>query len=160
MNQFVDSHRLSRRRLLTLAGGAAVATAAGIKVAPSASAAAVAAAATGYGIDSGASLTAGSVAAAGYGFVCRYLSWLPNSKVLTLSEAQALTAAGLGIVSNWESDGLQSWQSGVPSDSYSQGAGHATEAQRQAVADGMPGTRPTYFRVDFDLQPSMYSGRR
>jgi hypothetical protein len=52
--------------------------------------------------------------------VCRYLSWLPNPKVLTLSETQALTAAGLGIVSNWESDGLQSWQSGVPSDPYAQ----------------------------------------
>jgi hypothetical protein len=118
MNQSDHTHRLSRRRLLTLAGGAAVATAAGIGFAQSASAAS---AATGYGIDySDASLTAGSVAAAGYGFVCRYLSWLPNPKVLTLSETQALTAAGLGIVSNWESDGLQSWQSGVPSDPYAQ----------------------------------------
>jgi peptidoglycan hydrolase-like protein with peptidoglycan-binding domain len=155
MNQSDHTHRLSRRRLLTLAGGAAVATAAGIGFAQSASAAS---AATGYGIDySDASLTAGSVAAAGYGFVCRYLSWLPNPKVLTLSEAQALTAAGLGIVSNWESDGLQSWQSGVPSDPYSQGAKHATEAQRQALANGMPSSRPIYFSVDFDLQPSMYS---
>ncbi|WP_194916969.1 peptidoglycan-binding protein [Catenulispora rubra] len=155
MNQFDDSPRLSRRRLLTLAGGAAVASVAGIGLAQSASAAA---AGTVYGIDySDASLTAGSVAAAGYGFVCRYLSWLPNSKVLTLSEAQALTAAGLGIVSNWESDGLQSWQNSVPSDPFSQGAGHATEAQRQALADGMPATRPIYFSIDFDLQPSMYS---
>ncbi|MFJ5034196.1 peptidoglycan-binding protein [Streptomyces sp. NPDC088560] len=158
MNLFDHSRRLSRRSLLTLAGGAAVATAAGIGLAQSASAASAASSATGYGIDySDASLTAGSVAAAGYGFVCRYLSWLPNSKVLTLSEAQALTAAGLGIVSNWESDGLQSWQSGVPSDPYSQGAGHATEAQRQALANGMPSSRPIYFSVDFDLQPSMYS---
>ncbi|MEY9855961.1 peptidoglycan hydrolase-like protein with peptidoglycan-binding domain [Catenulispora sp. GAS73] len=155
MNQFDDSPRLSRRRLLTLAGGAAVASVAGIGLAQSASAAT---AGTVYGIDySDASLTAASVAAAGYGFVCRYLSWLPNTKVLTLSEAQALTAAGLGIVSNWESDGLQSWQTGVPSDPYSQGAGHATEAQRQALADGMPSTRPIYFSVDFDLQPSMYA---
>ncbi|MBX7550175.1 peptidoglycan-binding protein [Streptomyces sp. tea 10] len=158
MNLFDHSRRLSRRSLLTLAGGAAVATAAGIGLAQSASAASAASSATGYGIDySDASLTAGSVAAAGYGFVCRYLSWLPNSKVLTLSEAQALTAAGLGIVSNWESDGLQSWQSSVPSDPYSQGAGHATEAQRQALANGMPSSRPIYFSVDFDLQPSMYS---
>ncbi|MEU8975249.1 peptidoglycan-binding protein [Streptomyces monashensis] len=158
MNLPDHTRRLSRRRLLTLAGGAAVATATGIGFAQSASAASAASSATGYGIDySDASLTAGSVAGAGYGFVCRYLSWLPNSKVLTLSEAQALTAAGLGIVSNWESDGLQSWQSGVPSDPYSQGAGHATEAQRQALANGMPSSRPIYFSVDFDLQPSMYS---
>ncbi|MGH1553111.1 glycoside hydrolase domain-containing protein [Streptomyces sp. L7] len=87
----------------------------------------------------------------------RYLSWLPNPKVLTLSEAHALTAADLGIVSNWESDGLQDWQSGVPSDPYAQGAGHATEAQRQALANGMPSSRPIYFSVDFDLQSSMYS---
>ncbi|MEV6940664.1 peptidoglycan-binding protein [Streptomyces sp. NPDC051172] len=155
MSMFDPGHRLSRRRLLTLAGGAAVATATGIGLAQSASAAS---AASGYGIDySDASLTASSVAAAGYGFVCRYLSWLPNSKVLTLSEAEALTAANLGIVSNWESDGLQSWQSGVPSDPNSQGAGHATEANRQALANGMPSSRPIYFSVDFDLQPSMYS---
>ncbi|MEV6508627.1 peptidoglycan-binding protein [Streptomyces sp. NPDC051642] len=158
MSLFGHSHQLSRRRFLTLAGGAAVATATGIGFAQSASASSAASAATGYGIDySDASLTAGSVAAAGYGFVCRYLSWLPNSKVLTLSEAQALTAADLGIVSNWESDGLQDWQSGVPSDPYSQGAGHATEAQRQALANGMPSSRPIYFSVDFDLQPSMYA---
>ncbi|MBS2536883.1 DUF1906 domain-containing protein [Catenulispora sp. NF23] len=69
----------------------------------------------------------------------------------------SLTAAGLGIVSNWESDGLQSWQNGVPSDPCSQGAGHATEAQRQALADGMPATRPIYFSVGFDLQPSIYA---
>ncbi|MFF4799831.1 peptidoglycan-binding protein [Streptomyces sp. NPDC001351] len=155
MSMFDPGHRLSRRRLLTLAGGAAVATATGIGFAQSASAAS---ATSGYGIDySDASLTASSVAAAGYGFVCRYLSWLPNSKVLTLSEAEALTAANLGIVSNWESDGLQSWQSGVPSDPHSQGAGHATEANRQALANGMPSSRPIYFSVDFDLQPSMYS---
>ena len=158
MSLFGHSRQLSRRRLLTLAGGAAVATATGIGFAQSASATSAASAATGYGIDySDASLTAGSVAAAGYGFVCRYLSWLPNSKVLTLSEAQALTAADLGIVSNWESDGLQDWQSGVPADPYSQGAGHATEAERQALANGMPSSRPIYFSVDFDLQPSMYT---
>ncbi|MFJ9895982.1 peptidoglycan-binding protein [Streptomyces sp. NPDC091280] len=155
MNLFDPDRRLSRRKLLTLAAGATVATATGIGFAQSASAAT---ATTGYGIDySDASLTAASVAAAGYGFVCRYLSWLPNSKVLTLSEAQALTAADLGIVSNWESDGLQSWQSSVPSDPYSQGVGHATEAQRQALANGMPSSRPIYFSVDFDLQSSMYS---
>ncbi|WP_329241733.1 peptidoglycan-binding protein [Streptomyces sp. NBC_01478] len=158
MNLYDSSRRLSRRRLLTLAGGAAVATATGIGLAQSASASSASSAVTGYGIDySDASLTAGSVAAAGYGFACRYLSWLPNPKVLTLSEAQALTAAGLGIVSNWESDGLQDWQSGVPADPYAQGAGHATEAQRQALANGMPSSRPIYFSVDFDLQPSMYS---
>ncbi|WOX14673.1 peptidoglycan-binding protein [Streptomyces sp. N50] len=158
MDLFDNGRHLSRRRLLTLAGSAAVATATGIGFAQSASAASTAAATTGYGIDySDASLTAGSVASAGYGFVCRYLSWLPNPKVLTLSEAQALTAADLGIVSNWESDGLQDWQSGVPSDPYSQGAGHATEAERQALANGMPSSRPIYFSVDFDLQPSMYS---
>ena len=158
MSLLGHSHQMSRRRLLTLAGGAAVATATGIGFAQSASASSAATAATGYGIDySDASLTAGSVAAAGYGFVCRYLSWLPNPKVLTLSEAQALTAADLGIVSNWESDGLQDWQSGVPADPYSQGAGHATEAERQALANGMPSSRPIYFSVDFDLQPAMYS---
>ncbi|MFJ4628577.1 peptidoglycan-binding protein [Streptomyces sp. NPDC088847] len=158
MDPFDNGRQLSRRRLLTLAGGAAVATATGIGFAQSASASPAAAATTSYGIDySDASLTAASVASAGYGFACRYLSWLPNPKVLTLSEAQALTAADIGIVSNWESDGLQDWQSGVPADPYSQGAGHATEAQRQASANGMPSTRPIYFSVDFDLQSSMYS---
>jgi hypothetical protein len=84
------------------------------------------------------------IKSSGYNFACRYLSYNTTGKNLTASEAQALIAAGVSIVSNWEystSDALGGFNKGVTI---------ATEAQRQALACGAPADRPIYFSVDFD----------
>jgi hypothetical protein len=88
------------------------------------------------------------VRGAGYTFAVRYLSWDTTGKNLTASEARALQAAGIDLVSNWEfgaSDALKG---------RARGASDAQEALRQATAAGMPAGRPIYFSVDFDAQPS------
>ncbi|MER7894557.1 DUF1906 domain-containing protein, partial [Micromonospora sp. NPDC094482] len=84
------------------------------------------------------------VANAGYSFVCRYLSYDTTGKNLTRSEADALRAAGLDIVSNWENT------AGDALGGYSKGVQHANAAHSQAVECGMPASRPIYFSVDFD----------
>ncbi|MBO0870114.1 MAG: DUF1906 domain-containing protein [Micromonosporaceae bacterium] len=86
--------------------------------------------------------------AAGYTFACRYLSFNTNGKNLTRSEAEALTAAGLDIVCNWE------YQPSEALNGYNQGVTNAREAIRQALICGMPSRRPIYFSVDFDAQPA------
>ncbi|HEY0476616.1 MAG TPA: glycoside hydrolase domain-containing protein [Kofleriaceae bacterium] len=81
---------------------------------------------------------------AGYTFAVRYLSYDTTGKNLTASEARALQAAGVDVVSNWEygaSDALKG---------SARGASDAQEALRQATAAGMPAGRPIYFSVDFD----------
>jgi hypothetical protein len=85
---------------------------------------------------------------AGYTFAARYLSFDTTGKNVTAAEAQALQAAGVDVVANWEngaSDALKGRARGVSD---------AQEAQRQAVAAGMPPDRPIYFSVDFDASQS------
>jgi hypothetical protein len=88
-----------------------------------------------------------AVRAAGYTFACRYLSYSTTGKNLTRTEAQALAAAGVDIVSNWEYTASEALSG------YSKGVTNAREAQRQALACGMPADRPIYFSVDFDATP-------
>ena len=83
----------------------------------------------------------------GYTFAARYLS-VDNSsthgKILTAAEAKSLIANGIDVVSNYEyaaDDALSG---------NAQGVADAKVAQAQAVAAGMPATRPIYFSVDFD----------
>ena len=87
----------------------------------------------------------------GYSFVARYLSY-DNSgthgKILFKAEADALKAAGLDIVSNWEyaaDDALGGYNAGVAD---------AKVANAQAAAAGAPADRPIYFSVDFDATPA------
>ncbi|HEY8087196.1 MAG TPA: DUF1906 domain-containing protein [Polyangiaceae bacterium] len=80
----------------------------------------------------------------GYVFACRYLSHDTTGKNLSKSEADALIAAGVGVVDNWE-DSATDALSG-----YNLGVSDAQTAQSQASADGAPSTRPIYFSVDFD----------
>ena len=80
----------------------------------------------------------------GYLFACRYLSHDTTGKNLSKSEADALIAAGIGVVDNWE-DSATDALSG-----YNLGVSDAQTAQSQASADGAPSTRPIYFSVDFD----------
>src|SRR4051794_16232229 len=81
---------------------------------------------------------------AGYTFAVRYLSYDTTGKNLSASEARALQAAGVDVVSNWESGASDALKG------RARGASDAQEALRQANADGMPAGRPIYFSVDFD----------
>jgi hypothetical protein len=136
---------LSRRAVLGGLGAAAVGTAVGIGSGRPAFAA------TTRGIDySYGRPRPSAIDAAGYTFVCRYVSHNP-SKNLTRSEADALRAAGLDIVCNWENSPSEALEG------RALGAANATEAHRQAVACGMPASRPIYFSVDFDASSGQQS---
>lgn len=85
---------------------------------------------------------------AGKRFVCRYLAYLPNPKVLTGTELYALHNKGFGVVLNWEQ------ASGDMAYGFSRGQTHAREAFRQAQALNAPGAIPVYFSCDFDVTSS------
>jgi hypothetical protein len=93
--------------------------------------------------------TPASLKAAGVPGVCRYLSWLPNSKVIDKAEYDALLAAGLTVTLNWESSGT-SWRYG-----YAQGVSEGREARRQARELGHPDERPIIQSIDEDLPPEL-----
>lgn len=93
-----------------------------------------------------------SLAAAGKRFACRYLSNSWTGKNLSRTEAEALSRAGVAVVSNWE------WRAGDGLRGYDAGVTYAREAQRQAVACGMPAGRPIYFSVDWDATDAELQG--
>ena len=102
-----------------------------------------------FGIDYsfGSGLSVGQMHAAGVTFVCRYLDYLPNGKVINRAEFANLTAGGLHVVLNWEGTGrdLVRGRRG--------GVADATEANRQVAALGAAGC-PIYFSpVDYDAPP-------
>ncbi len=88
--------------------------------------------------------------AGGYTFAARYYSY-DNSgthgKILFAGEANALIAAGVDVVSNWEYGATDALGG------FSSGAADAKEANTQAAAAGAPASRPIYFSVDFDATP-------
>jgi len=84
--------------------------------------------------------------AAGYTFAVRYFSHDP-SKNLSAGEARALVAAGVDVVSNWEST------SGSALGGYDAGVNDASAADSEAGAAGSPAGRPIYFSIDFDAAP-------
>lgn len=86
----------------------------------------------------------GQLAAAGIRFACRYGGPGTAPKHLTLSEAQALNAAGIAVVANAEgsANGLIN--------GFAAGASWASDAEAHFRACGMPPGRPIYFSVDFD----------
>lgn len=81
-------------------------------------------------------------------FVCRYLSdrISGNWKDLRQDEVNRYSAAGIGIVSNWETHGR-------PANTVSQGEHDARHALAEAKSMGMPDGRPIYFSVDYDAGP-------
>ena len=95
----------------------------------------------------GNGLTVDQIKAAGASFTCRYLSWLPNGKVINKAEVDNLIAAGIAVVLNWESTGTDAVQG------YQAGVSDASEAQRQATALGLPHSI-LYFSLDWDFQPN------
>ncbi len=86
-----------------------------------------------------------TLASGGYTFAARYLSWDTTGKNLSASEAKALIAAGVDVVSTWE------YSASAALNGYNQGVNDAKEAQKQALACGAPAGRPIYFSVDFDV---------
>jgi hypothetical protein len=83
-------------------------------------------------------------------FVCRYLSWLPNGKVIDKAEFQNLLNQGIAVVLNWEyyaDDAIRG------SNHYADGQVQAREAERQRIALGAP-VCPIYFSADFDATAS------
>ncbi len=84
------------------------------------------------------------LAAAGIRFACRYGGPGTSGKWLTLSEAQALNAAGIAVVANAE--GSASGLAG----GFAAGASWARSAEAHFRACGMPPDRPIYLSVDFD----------
>lgn len=100
------------------------------------------------GIDCAAPLTAEkarAIRAAGYEFVCRYLvperyAW----KRLTRAEAEAITAAGMQIVSVFETTANR------PAGGAAAGAVDGAEALKEAKLIGQPLGSAIYFAVDFD----------
>ena len=100
-----------------------------------------------FGVDYVAGPGNAVLKANGVSFVCRYLCWLPNSKVITRGEAQSLLGAGIYLVLNWEYT-AQGMLGG-----YQEGVSHASESQKQAAALGLP-QAPVYFSADFDATES------
>jgi len=101
-----------------------------------------------YGVDySFARPSPATLHAQGYTFAARYLSGVAG-KDITSPEATALIGAGLDVVSDWEVS------ADAALNGFAQGANDAQAAQAEAVGAGMPATRPIYFSIDFDAQPS------
>src|SRR5215813_242803 len=88
-----------------------------------------------------------SLHAQGFTFACRYLSYDTSGKNLSHGEAQALIAAGIDVVSNWE------WNATDALAGHARGVEHARVAEQQALSFGAPASRPIYFSVDFDATP-------
>ena len=104
------------------------------------------------GIDCASKLTAQTAAAIraeGYAFAGRYL--VPNSgtlawKALTKAEAEAITSAGLRLLTVWETTADRA-RGGA-----SAGAADGASALRCAREIGMPAGGVIYFAVDFDAR--------
>ncbi|REK68015.1 MAG: hypothetical protein C6P35_03335 [Cohnella sp.] len=98
-----------------------------------------------------AASTAKAIAAAGYAFAARYLvperyAW----KRLTKREAEAITAAGMQIVSVFETTANR------PAGGGAAGIVDGPEALKEAIAIGQPLGTAIYFAVDYDAQPKDY----
>lgn len=104
-----------------------------------------------YGLDfSFARPGAAAIKAAGYSFVNRYLSWLPNGKVISAYEYNYYLKNGIDVQLNWEfaaNDALRGSAGGVQD---------ATEAVRQAKLLGYPRGATIQFSYDVDYQTSVY----
>jgi hypothetical protein len=102
-----------------------------------------------FGIDYsfGSGLTAAAMKAAKVTFVCRYLDYLPNGKVINKAEFDNLIHAGLDVVLVWEGTG-RDCQRG-----HAGGQADAHEAERQANALGAPGAIIYFAPCDYDAPP-------
>lgn len=83
--------------------------------------------------------------AGGYRFAMRYLSWLPNGKVIGKNEFNQLLANDIAVGMNWEYDTSDQLR-GAPG-----GRSDAAEAKRQMKALGTPAGKVCYFSADWDV---------
>lgn len=100
-----------------------------------------------FGLDYVAGPSPTMLKAQGVTFVCRYLSKvnaLTVRKILTASEAKALSQAGISIVSNYE------WYANRALEGVASGVTDAQIAQSQHSECGGPPDKPIYFSVDCD----------
>jgi hypothetical protein len=82
--------------------------------------------------------------AAGFLVVMRYLAPLPNGKVITIAERQALHAAGRGVGLVWE------WYASRCLEGAAAGQQDGTDARLQAAALGFPASWPLLGAVDMN----------
>lgn len=89
---------------------------------------------------------------AGITFACRYLGYDNTGKNLTAAEVQALHAAGIAVVLNFEynPDGALLGRD--------QGVADATISKTQRAALGAPDSTPVYFSVDFNATATQLAG--
>ncbi|MFI6604851.1 glycoside hydrolase domain-containing protein, partial [Nonomuraea sp. NPDC050536] len=100
------------------------------------------------GLDSNQDPDPGQVATAGYTFVSYYLTG-PGS--MTAAKVAACAAHGVAVIANFE-------QLANPTGrGYSGGRSDAQTALAAANACGIPGDRPIYFSLDYDVQPSGFA---
>lgn len=104
-----------------------------------------------FGLDYVTGPPIATLKASSVSFVCRYLSYvngLTQVKLLSASEAKALSDAGIAIVSNYE------WYGNRALEGVSSGIQDAQIADAQHKACGGPADRPIYFSVDCDVDGS------
>lgn len=93
--------------------------------------------------------TAAAIRAAGYEFAARYL--VPSGwKRLTRKEAEAITAAGMQIISVFETTANRTVGGAT------NGKVDGTAALQEAKTIGQPAGTAIYFAVDYDAQPDDY----
>lgn len=101
-----------------------------------------------FGVDYSQGCNINDLVNAGVKFVVRYVGYtalsLPQTKILTLAEAQSLQKAGIALVSNWE------WYVNRPAEGFDAGVWDAQQANARHIACGGPSDRPIYFSVDYD----------
>jgi hypothetical protein len=98
--------------------------------------------------------TPAGLAAAGKRFAMRYVGPGTSPKHLTVTEATALKAAGLSLVT------LVEGATGDPRGGFSVGAAHARSAVSMCRARGFPLNRPMYFAIDYDTATSTWPAAR
>lgn len=89
-----------------------------------------------------------AIKADGNTFVMRYLSWLPNGKVISKSEYDNYLNNGLAVGLNWE------FAAGDQKGGAASGRIHGAEAYRQARSLGAPKGAAIYFSADWDVSAS------
>lgn len=85
-----------------------------------------------------------ALTSSGFAFVMRYLAPLPNSKVITIAERQAIHAAGKGVGLVWE------WYASRCLEGAAAGQQDGTSARLQAAALGFPPDWPLFGAVDMN----------
>jgi hypothetical protein len=107
------------------------------------------------GVDCASTITnPAALKAAGKHFACRYLSTPGNPKNLKATEATSLHAAGVMVVSVFETTANRALDGRVA------GVSDATTAASQARELGAPTDVPIYFAVDFDMSASEWPAVR